>query len=160
MVCWTEKDQRNIYQAPMRAKEKHKHTKNDKEKGTEITKYTCQEKIDEGHSIERVWHNSASRELSDTLPGSQPYTPKRVASTTFRTLRVSVFTKTVQSTSLRESLGWPNQRGSKTSQACYSHPRCNLNLVRLFRFSLLLPLIGRIFFSPHPRGHKPTTPFL
>ena len=24
---WTEKDQRNIYQAPMRAKEKHKHTK-------------------------------------------------------------------------------------------------------------------------------------
>ena len=30
---------RNIYQAPMRAKEKHKHTKNDKEKGTGITKY-------------------------------------------------------------------------------------------------------------------------
>ena len=32
----------NIYQAPMRAKEKHKHTKNDKEKGTGITKYTGQ----------------------------------------------------------------------------------------------------------------------
>ena len=65
--------------------------KNDKEKGTGITKYTGQRKIDEGHSIERVWH-SASREPSDTLPGSQPCTQKRVASTTFRTLRVSVFT--------------------------------------------------------------------
>ena len=143
----------------MRAKkEKHEHTKNDKEKGTGITNYTGQKKIGEGHSIERVWH-SASREPSDTLPGSQPCTEKRVASTTFRTLRVSV-SLTAQSTSLRESLGWPNQRGSKTSQACYSHPRCNLNLVRLFRFSLLLPLIGRIFLFAHPRGHKPTTPFL
>ena len=75
VVCWTEKDQRNIYQAPMRAKEKHKHTKNDKEKGTGITKYTGQKKINEGHSIERVWH-SASREPSDTLPGSQPCTQK------------------------------------------------------------------------------------
>ena len=81
----------NIYQAPMRAKAKHKHTKNDKEKGTGITKYTGQRKIDEGHSVERVWH-SASREPSDTLPGSQPCTQKRVASTTFRTVRVSVFT--------------------------------------------------------------------
>ena len=54
----------------MRAKEKHKHTKNDKEKGTGITKYTGQKNINEGHSIERVWH-SASREPSDTLPGSQ-----------------------------------------------------------------------------------------
>ena len=32
VVCWTERDQRNIYQAPMKAKEKHKHTKNDEEK--------------------------------------------------------------------------------------------------------------------------------
>ena len=133
--------------------------KNDKEKGTGITKYTGQKKIDEEHSIARVCH-SASREPSDTLPGSQPCTQKRVASTTFRTLKGFQFSLTAQSTSLRESLGWPNQRGSKTSQACYSHPRCNLNLVRLFRFSLLLPLIGRIFFFPHPRGHKPTTPFL
>ena len=75
----------------MRVKEKHKHTKNDKEKGTGIKLYTCQKKIDEGHSIERVWH-SASREPSDILPGSQLCTQKRVASTTFRTLRVSVFT--------------------------------------------------------------------
>ena len=51
VVCWTEKDQRNIYQAPMRAKEKHKDTENDKEKGTGMTKYTGQKKINEGHSI-------------------------------------------------------------------------------------------------------------
>ena len=97
------------------SKEKHKHT-NDKEKGTGITKYTGQRKINERHSIERVWH-SAGREPSDTLPDSQPCTQqkkKRVASTTFRTLRVSV-SLTAQSTSFRESLGWPNQRGSKAS---------------------------------------------
>ena len=82
VVCWAERDQRNIYQAPMRAKEKHKHTENDKEKGTGITKYTGQRKIDDGHSIERVCH-SASREPSDTLPSSQPCTQKRVAFTTF-----------------------------------------------------------------------------
>ena len=76
VVCWTERDQGNIYQAPMRAKEKHKQTKNDKEKGTTIAKYTCQKKINGGHSMERVWH-SASREPSDTLPGSQPCTQTR-----------------------------------------------------------------------------------
>ena len=73
------------------SKRKTRTHKNDKEKGTGITKYTGQKKIDEGHSIERVWY-SASREPSDTLPGSQPCTQKRVASTTFRTLRASVFT--------------------------------------------------------------------
>ena len=57
------------------SKRKHKHTKNDKKKGTAITKYTGQKKINEGHSIERVWH-SASREPSYTLPGSQPCTQK------------------------------------------------------------------------------------
>ena len=56
------------------SKEKHKHT-NDKEEGTGITKYTGQRKINERHSIERVWH-SAGREPSDTLPGSQPCTQK------------------------------------------------------------------------------------
>ena len=54
-------------------------------------------------------------------------------------------------------MGWSNQRGSKTSQACYSHPRCDLSLVHLLRFSLLLSLIGRIFFL-HARGHKPIAP--
>ena len=47
--------------------------KNDKEKRTRVAKNTCQKKIDDGHSIERVWHR-ASREPSDTLPGSQPCT--------------------------------------------------------------------------------------
>ena len=47
-----------------------KKNKNDKKKVT-ITKYTCQKKIEEGHSIERVWY-SASREPSYILPGSQP----------------------------------------------------------------------------------------
>ena len=60
--------------------------------------------------------------------------PKNIASTTLRTLRVSV-PLTAQSTSLRESLGWSNQRDSKASQACYSHPRCNLNLLPLLSFS-------------------------
>ena len=34
------------------------------------------DKIDEGHSIERIWH-SASRKPSDTLPGSQTCTQVR-----------------------------------------------------------------------------------
>ena len=57
-------------------KNTNKQNQNDKKKGTRITKYTCQKKIDEGHSIERIWH-SASREPSDTLPGSQPCTQTR-----------------------------------------------------------------------------------
>ena len=39
------------------SKERHKNT-DDKEKGTGITKYTGQRKINERHSIERVWHSS------------------------------------------------------------------------------------------------------
>ena len=58
------------------SKRKTQTNKNDKEKGTRIAKYTCQKKIDGGHSIERVWH-SASREPSDTLPGSQQCTQTR-----------------------------------------------------------------------------------
>ena len=58
-------------------REQKKNTnKNDKEKRTRITKYTCQKKIDEGHSIERIWY-SACREPSDTLPRSQPCTQTR-----------------------------------------------------------------------------------
>ena len=152
VVCWTEKDQRNIYkEAQTRAKEKYK---NDKDRRTRIiTKYTCQKKIDEGHSIERIWH-SASREPSDTLPRPQPCTQTRSIYHTHSILSGFQFSLTAQSTALRGSLGWSNQRGSKTSQACYSHPRCNLNLVRLFRFSLLLQLTGLLFFFRHPHGHK------
>ena len=50
--------------------------RNDKKKGTIIAQSTCQKKIEEGHSIERVWYN-ASRESSDTLPGSRTCTQMR-----------------------------------------------------------------------------------
>ena len=58
------------------SKRKTQTNKNDKEKGIKIAKYRCQKKIDDVHLIERVWH-SASREPSDTLPGSQPCTQTR-----------------------------------------------------------------------------------
>ena len=57
-----------------------------------------------------------------------------------------------------QSLGRSNQRSSKISQASYSHPRGNLNLVRLFRF-FPLPVFGCLSLFLHPRDHKPTTPF-
>ena len=71
-----------------------------------------------------------------------------------------VYLQAAQSTSLRDSFGWSNQRGSKTSQACHSHPWRNLNIIRLFRFSLPLPVFGRLFLSIQPRGHKPTAPVM
>ena len=79
VVCLTEKDQRNIYKDPTGANKKNitKQNRNDKKnfEGA-TTEYTCQKKIEEGHSIERVWYN-ASRESSDTFPGSQPCTQTR-----------------------------------------------------------------------------------
>ena len=55
-----------------------------------------------------------------------------------------------------------SQRVSIASQASSGHPRCNLKLVRLFRISLplALPVFGRFFLLPRPRGHKPTAPAL
>ena len=41
-----------------------------------ITEHLPEKKIEEGHSIERVWYN-ASREPPGTLPGSQPCTQTR-----------------------------------------------------------------------------------
>ena len=58
-------------QSKLQRKHEKKPTKNDKMKGTIITQSTCQKKIEQGLLIERVWY-SASREPSDTLPGSQP----------------------------------------------------------------------------------------
>ena len=71
------KNQRDIYKSSNESKYIYitKQNRNDKKKGT-TTKYTSQKKIEEGHSIERVWYN-ASREPSDTLPGSQPCTQTR-----------------------------------------------------------------------------------
>ena len=131
------------YNESMKNKKKKQQTI---KKKAAITKSTCQKKMEEGHSIERVWY-SASREPFDTLPGSQPCTKTHsIYNSILSRFQVSL---TAQSTSLRESLDWSNQRGWKASRACYSHPRCNLNLARLFRFSLPLPVFGRIFrFSP------------
>ena len=91
------------------------------------------------------------------LPGSQPCTQTHcIFNSVLSRFQVS---PPAQSTSLWESLSWSNQRGSsKASQVCYSHPRCNVTLVRLFRLSLLLPALGRLFLFLHPRGHKPTAP--
>ena len=97
----------------------------------------------ERRALERESWYSASREPSDTLPGSQPCTQTH---TIYNNSGLSGFqvSLSAQSTSLRESLGRSNQRGSKTPQACYSHPRCNLKLVRLF---LSLAVFGRPFRS-------------
>ena len=72
------RDERNMYKESSSESKKENITnrnRNDKKKGA-IKENTCQKKI-EGHSTERVWYN-ASREPSDTLPGSQPCTQTRM----------------------------------------------------------------------------------
>ena len=86
-----QKTTRGTFTKKLQREQKKNTNKNNKEKRTRITKYTCQKKIDEGHSIERIWH-SASREPHPIPSPDRNHAPKRVASTTFRTLRVSVFT--------------------------------------------------------------------
>ena len=87
------------------------------------------------------------------------HAPKGIGSTTPYSQGFQAYLS-AQSTPLGESSGWSNQRSSKISQACDGHPRCNLNLARLFLFSLPLPVFGRLFHFPHPRGHEPTAPFI
>ena len=65
-------DRKRLEEYLQSSSESKKQNRNDKKKGA-ITKYTRQKKIEKGHSIGRVWCN-ASREPSDTLPGSQPCT--------------------------------------------------------------------------------------
>ena len=84
---------------------KNKTKQNDKNKGITQSTLSCQEKIEEGHLIERVWH-IISRE-----PSTTPY------SQGFRFFyRHS-----------RRRLGSPwvglTKRGSKTFHACYSLPQ-------------------------------------
>ena len=58
--------------------------------------------------------------------------------------------------SLGKSLGRSNQRGSNTPQACYGHPRCNLNLVRpLCRFldAFSFSLIHHAAINLQPPSH-------
>ena len=111
---------------------------NEWEENTHTHTHTCHKKIELGHSIERVWH-STSHEPSDTPPGSQ------LLSSRICTQRHSIYSSVLsgfqvslsaQSMPFGESLVRSNQHGSKTSQACYSHPRGSLNLARLFRSSI------------------------
>ena len=115
---------------------------------------------DNRHSLERVWF-IACREPSDPPPDRNyhAYAQKGITSTTSYSQGFEA-SLSAQPTPLGESLGWSNQRSPKTSQACYGHPRCNLNLVRLLRFSLPLPVFRGLFLFPLPRGHKPTAPFV
>ena len=91
VVCWTGKDQRNIYSSTklQREHENKNKTKNDKKRGT-ITQSTCQKKIEVGHLIERVCY-TASCEPSDPIPSlDRNHAPKRIASTTPVLLRFQV----------------------------------------------------------------------
>ena len=104
---------------------KPKQNRNGTRKGI-ITQSTCHKNIEEGHSIEKAWY-SASCEPSHTLPRLQSCTQTdSIYNSVLSGVQASL---SAQSTSLKESLGWSNQRGSKTSLACYSHPR--FNIVRL-----------------------------
>ena len=132
--------------------------KKKKKKKTKTT--TKRNNIEEGHSIERVWY-TANREPSDTPPDRNyhAFAPKSINSIYNSVLSGFQVSLLAQSGPLGESLSRSNQRGSKTSQACYSHPTCNLNLVCLLCLSLPLPVFGRLFLFLHPRVQKPTTAF-
>ena len=72
----------------------------------------------------------------------------RITFASIRILRIYLRASlSLQPISLWESLGRSNRRGSKTSQALYGLPRCSLNLVRLFRLSLILLFFGRFSSS-------------
>ena len=157
MVCWTTKDQRNVYKLQREHENKSKTKQKQQKEGT-ITQSTCQKKIEQRHSMERVQY-TASRELSDTPP------PPRSKLSPICTQAHSIYNSVLsgfrvslsaQSAPLGEALERYNQRGSKTSQAFYSHFRCNTNLVCFFRFSLPLPVFGRLFPFLHQCGHKRT----
>ena len=116
--------------------------------------------IEEGHSTERVWCN-ASREPSDTLPRSQLCIQTRNVYHTPYSQGFSLLERHSRRRLVSPWVGLINADRKRLKLATYSHPRCDLNLLRLFRLSLLLlPLIGRIFFLLHPRGHKPTAPLV
>ena len=64
------------------------------------------------------------------------HAPKRVASTTHRTIRGSVYSYGTVDVAYSESPWVGPINAARKRQACCSHPRCDLNLVRLFRFIL------------------------
>ena len=98
---------------------------------------------------------------SDTPPGSQLSRICNPRHSIYNTV-LSGFQASLsaQPTLLGESSSRFNQSGSKASQACDGHPRCNLNLVLLFRYSLPLPAFGRLLLflthaaiNLHPPSH-------
>ena len=128
---------------------------------TETRTRTTPKRRGAGHSLERDWY-IASREPPDALPriaSTSHLHPKasHVHITSYS--RGSQASPSVQPTPPREFLVRSNQRSSETSQASYGHSGCKLNFVRIFYSSLPLPLFRRFFLFPHPRGHKPATPF-
>ena len=131
-------------------KTKQKQDKNDKKKAT-ITQNTCHKKTGEGHSIKRVYYR-ASRELSDTLPGSQPYTQTHsIYNSVLSGLQFFLQAQST-STSLRKSLGWSVSSLLDSPQA-RPQPCWPLPLLSSFAG------VWTSFLFLHPRGHKPTAPF-
>ena len=140
-----------------------------------INTHTHMPEEDRRRALDKVWY-SASREPSDTLPGSQPctqthsiyHTPysqgfsffqrhsrRRLGSPCMVTHIARVWINRVR----LPILGLVQSTRFESVSSLLQSPRCNLNLVRLFPFSLPLPMFGRIFFLL-PRGHKPTAPFV
>ena len=114
----------------------------------------------ERHSLERVWY-IASHRPPDAPPGSQ--LPRRC--TQSRNIYNNVLSEgsqvslSAQSMPLRVSLVGPINVSLKRLKLSTVALR-DLNLVRLFCLSLPLPLFLCFSLSlPHPRGHKPATPF-
>ena len=183
MVCWTAKNKtktptKKLQRENKKTKQSKRGKKTTKRKGEKIqkakantrkdrkdaeTRRESTEKMDdwrthteEGRSLERVWY-IASREPSDTPPDRNyfAFAPKGKVFTTPYTQGFQV-SLSLHPPPLGEFLSPSNQRSSKTSQACYDYPRCNLDRVRLFRFSPPLPIFRRLFLFPRPRdGAKP-----
>ena len=131
-------------------KTKTKQNKNEKNKEI-ITQSICQKKIEERHLIESL---VCRQPRAIRYPPDRNYlafAPKGVASTTPYSQGFRLLYRHSRRRLGSLSLGRSNPRGSKTSQVCYSHLRCNLNLVRFFRFSLPLPVFGRLFLFLRPR---------
>ena len=65
----------------------------------------------------------------------------------------------MQPTTLRDSLCWPNQRGSEMSQAFYDHPSGNLTL-SASSASLFCQFSGAFSSSLTHLSKQPSTPFV
>ena len=101
----------------------------------------------------------AIRSMPFRIGNTSPLYPKKGITYTIPYSQGSQVSLSAQLPPLRESFGRSNQCGPEASQAPYGHPRCNLNLVHIYRPSLPLPSFGPLFLSPQPRCHKPPTPF-